>query len=144
MIRVAQDSDRLAILDMCRKFHTESGVKLTFNQAVAISTIDQVIASNDALALVLDLDEAIRGIFAAAIVPNMFSIERCSHELMWWVDPSYRGRGALKMLTEYEAWAKAKGCAAVNMVGLGADPATTRLYERCGYIAQERHFLKRL
>lgn len=144
MIRLAQYGDRLAILDMCRKFHAESGVRLAFNQAVAITTIDQVIASPDALALVLELDDVIRGVFAAAIVPNMFSHERCAQEMMWWVNPAHRGRGAIQMLAEYEAWAKSKGCSAINMVGLGADPVTTHVYERCGYIAQERHFLKRL
>nr|WP_286164911.1 GNAT family N-acetyltransferase [Ochrobactrum sp. J50] len=96
------------------------------------------------MALVLELDGGLRGIFAATIQPHFFSLEICAQELVWWVDPAYRGRGAVKMLAEYEAWARSKGCHAVNMVGLGGDPVTTRLYERHGFTAQERHFLKRL
>lgn len=144
MIRLAQKDDRLAILAMCRRFHAESGVGLSFNPASAITTIDHVLSSNDTLALVLDLDDAVHGIFAAAIVPQMFSTDRCAQELIWWVEPAYRGRGAVRMLAEYEAWARRKGCQAINMVGLGGDPVTARLYERHGYTAQERHFLKRL
>lgn len=144
MIRQAAQSDRMAILSMVRRFHAESGVGLEFNPAVAMVTIDHVMHDDDSLALVLEIDSKLRGVFAATIMPHIFSVERCAQELVWWVDPAFRGRGAVKMLDEYEIWARSKGCHAVNMVGLGADPITTRLYERHGYIAQERHFLKRL
>lgn len=144
MIRRAVTADRLNILAMCRRFHAESGVGLSFNATTAIITIDQVLAMKDAFVSVLDVDGTLKGLFAAAIVPQLFSTDRTAQELIWWVDPDYRGRGAVKMLAEYEAWARSKGCQAVNMVGLGGDPITTRLYERHGYTAQERHFLKRL
>lgn len=144
MIRQAVKADRLAILSMVKRFHAESGVGLAFSGALASQTIDRVLADDNSLALVLDLDGGLRGIFAAIIQQHFFSLELCAQELVWWVDPAYRGRGAVKMLTEYEDWARAKGCHAVNMVGLGGDPVTTRLYERHGYTAQERHFLKRL
>jgi len=129
---------------MCTKFHAESGVELSFNPTTAIMTIDQVLAMKDAFVSVFDVDGSLKGIFAAAILPQLFSTDKTAQELIWWVDPAYRGRGAVKMLADYEAWARSKGCQAVNMVGLGGDPVTTRLYERHGYKAQERHFLKRL
>lgn len=144
MIRRAEQSDRMAILSMVKRFHVESGVGLDFSPAMAMATIDRVLGDDDALALVFEIDGKLRGVFAAIIHPHFFSIERCAQELVWWVEPAYRGRGAVKMLAEYEVWARSKGCHAVNMVGLGTDPVTTRLYERHGYTAQERHFLKRL
>lgn len=144
MIRRATAADRLTILDMCRQFHAESGVALSFNNATAAVTIDRALSDANTLVLLLDVDGRARGMFAAAIFPQMFTAERVAQELVWWVEPTYRGRGAIAMLTEYETWARAKGCVAVNMVGLGGDPVTTRLYERNGYVAQERHFLKRL
>ena len=144
MIRRATYSDRVAILAMVRRFHAESGAGLAFSAALARQTIDRVLADENSLALVLEMDGGLRGIFAATIHQHFFSLELCAQELVWWVDPSYRGRGAVKMLADYEAWARSKGCHAINMVGLGGDPATTRLYERHGFTAQERHFLKRL
>lgn len=144
MIRRAVVSDRLSILSMVKRFHAESGVGLAFNPALAMQTVDRVLADENSLALVLELDGGPRGIFAATIHQHFFSLELCAQELVWWVDPAYRGRGAVKMLSDYEAWARSKGCQAINMVGLGGDPVTTRLYERHGFTAQERHFLKRL
>ena len=144
MIRRAVASDRLSILAMVKRFHAESGVGLAINPALAMQTIDRVLADENSLALVLEIDCGLRGIFAATIQQHFFSLEHCAQELVWWVDPAYRGRGAVKMLAEYEAWARSKGCQAINMVGLGGDPVTTRLYERHGFTAQERHFLKRL
>lgn len=144
MIRRAVTADRLAILSMVKRFHAESGAGLAFSAALASQTIDRVLADEHSLALVLEMDGGPRGIFAATIQPHFFSLELCAQELVWWVDPSYRGRGAVKMLADYEAWARSKGCHAINMVGLGGDPVTTRLYERHGFTAQERHFLKRL
>jgi GNAT superfamily N-acetyltransferase len=144
MIRRAIVSDRLSILSMVKRFHAESGVGLAFSAALASQTIDRVLADDNSLALVLELDGGLRGIFAATIHQHFFSLEPCAQELVWWVEPAFRGRGAVNMLAEYEAWARSKGCHAVNMVGLGGDPVTTRLYERHGFTAQERHFLKRL
>lgn len=144
MIRRAIVSDRLSILSMVKRFHAESGVGLAFSPALAMQTIDRVLADENSLALVLEMDSGLRGIFAATIQQHFFSLELCAQELVWWVDPAYRGRGAVKMLAEYGTWARSKGCHAINMVGLGGDPVTTRLYERHGFTAQERHFLKRL
>lgn len=143
MIRRATVDDRMSILSMSKRFHEEIGVAVAFNPAMALASIDRALNDENCLVLVFDVDRPI-GMFAASIQPHFFSIERVATELVWWVDPAFRGRGAVAMLAAYEDWARSMGCAVINMVGLGADPVTTRLYERHGYLAQECHFIKRL
>ncbi|WP_370878732.1 GNAT family N-acetyltransferase [Phyllobacterium ifriqiyense] len=102
---------------------------------------DTLISNPAMLCLVLD-DSGPQGVLAAQSGTLPLAPVKVASELIWWIEPAYRGRSAVAMLDAYEEWAREQGCVFVNMVGLGADPLTTRLYERRGYSATERHFMK--
>ncbi len=142
-VRRAQPSDKSRVLMMARSFQAASGLPIPFNAAYASMLYDTLIRNPAMLCLVLD-DKGPCGVLAAQSGTLPLAPVKAASELIWWIEPAHRGKAAKLMLDAYEEWAREQGCQFVNMVGLGADPLTTRLYERRGYIAAERHFLKSL
>lgn len=145
IVRPATPSDRWRILAMAKAFHAASGSPLPFSAAMASLVADAAIADADKLCLVAATDDgAARGVLVAHAGPHHFSPVAIASELLWWIDPAFRGRAAGAMLAAYEAWATARGCAFIHMAGLGAAPGVAALYHRHGYQPAETHFLKPL
>lgn len=143
MIRRARTDDKARVLMLARSFHIASGLPIPFNAPYASLLFDACLSEPDRLCLVLD-DDDVQGVLAAQAGLLPIAPVKAATELIWWIEPAHRGRSALAMLDAYEAWARERGCVFANMVGLGSDPLPARLYERRGYIAAERHFMKPL
>ncbi|MET0721030.1 MAG: GNAT family N-acetyltransferase [Tardiphaga sp.] len=92
--------------------------------------------------LVHDVEGTAQGVLMAAYAEHPFGPVRLARETVWWIEPEYRGLGAVKMLDAYELWARANRCAFIGMAGMGDDPDVGRLYQRRGYLVAERHYLK--
>lgn len=60
-------------------------------------------------------------------------------ELVWWIDPARRGRWALRMIEDFEAWAGRVGAGVVGLSSTGADLGP--LYTRRGYLRAETKYL---
>lgn len=144
MIRPAVFGDRMRVLTMARAFHAASGVLFPFSAPMADNVFRSSLDAPDRLCLVLDVEGVAHGVLAAEAQPHRLSPVKMAFEIMFWIDPAHRGRDARKMIAAYEQWARQNDCAFIHMVGLGGDPLTTRLYERSGYLAVERHFMKPL
>ena len=142
MIRRAIMADKFRVLLLAKNFHEASLLPVPFNAAYASIVFDQFLDDPEKLCLVLDLDGGVQGVLAAQTGILPIAPVKAATELIWWIDPAYRGRDALHMLIAYEAWAEEQGCSFVNMVGLGSDPLPANFYERRGYIAAERHYMK--
>jgi GNAT superfamily N-acetyltransferase len=143
MIRRARKEDKSRVLIMAMDFHIASGMPFAFSAAHASLLFDACLSDPDRLCLVLD-ENGPQGVLAAQAGELPLAPVKAASELIWWIEPQSRGRSALAMLDAYEQWAKERGCIYANMVGLGFDPVTTRLYERRGYVAAESHFMKAL
>lgn len=145
MIRHATASDRDRVLLMARDFHRAAGLPFAFCPVTASMLFDAALHDDDRLCLVYErADGAPVGTLCAYAGPHMFAPVKVAQEIMFWIAPEHRGRGARGMMQAYEAWARSRGCALVHMVGLGADPVTTAFYQRLGYEPAERHFFKAL
>jgi len=144
MIRHALSSDRNRVLAMAQAFHAAADLPFAFSAPMASLLFDAALADDDRLCLVYELEGVAVGVLAAHAAPPMLAPVKAAHEIMWWIDPDYRGQAASRMLHAYETWARSRGCVFIHMVGLGCDPVTSRLYERHGYRAAERHFMKPL
>ncbi len=107
---------------MAKAFHAASGLPFAFSGAVVSMLIDACIAAPDRLMLVLEVDGVARGMLAAQASMHPFTAVTVATEIAWWVEPEHRGRQTLGMLTAYERWAAQRGCVAVHLAGLGADP----------------------
>ncbi|MBZ9922143.1 GNAT family N-acetyltransferase, partial [Mesorhizobium sp. BR1-1-7] len=139
-VRRATGADQTRALEMARDFHKASETELPFSAAMAAGVFNASLSSYDRICLVLDVDGTARGILVAHAGMHGFSPVKIATEIVWWIDPDARGRGAIKMLAAYEDWARACGCKFASMVGLGSDPAVSRLYESRNFKAAERHF----
>ncbi|NTS30662.1 GNAT family N-acetyltransferase [Phyllobacterium sp. BT25] len=141
MIRRATMADKFRVLLLAKNFHEASGLPIPFNPPYASILFDQFLTAPEKICIVLDRD-GVQGVLAAQVGFLPIAPVRAATEVIWWIEPEYRGRDALHMLAAYEAWAEEQGCSFVNMVGLGSDPLPAKFYERRGYIAAERHFMK--
>lgn len=144
MIRLAVENDRMTVIAMAKSFHAASGLPFPFSAPMADRIFRMALGSKDALCLVLDVDGKARGVLAAEAQMHRFAPVMMAFELIFWIEPDQRGQNGIPMLDAYEAWARGKGCMFANMVGLGGDPTTTKFYERRGYHAIERQFMKPL
>ncbi|NTG22051.1 GNAT family N-acetyltransferase [Agrobacterium rhizogenes] len=141
MIRSAIAGDKARVLVMAKAFHEASGVPLPFSAAAASVLFDAALVDSNRLCLVYEQDGIARGVLAAVAATHHLSPVKVASEIIWWIDPAWRGLAATRMLAAYEQWAVERECRFVGMVGLGADPAVSKLYARRGYQAVERHFL---
>ncbi|RKD61562.1 GNAT family N-acetyltransferase [Rhizobium sp. WW_1] len=142
MIRQAHISDRMRVLSMAKAFHAASGVPFPFSPAMADALFCASLSDEDRLCLIYAPDGIARGVLAAQANMHPFAPLKFATEIMWWIDPAFRGYAAVKMLAAYEAWALQRDCQYSSIVGLGSEPAPTNLYLRRGYEPVETHFLK--
>ena len=116
---------------------------IPFSAPYASLLFDASIQDPDRLCIVLDAN-GVQGVLAAQAGFLPTAPIKAASELIWWIEPAHRGKAAIQMLDAYEAWARDRGCVLASMVGLGSDPLPGKLYERRGYTAAERHFMKPL
>ncbi len=144
MIRSAVVADKMRILGMAKAFHKASEVPFPFSAPMAERLFLASVDDPDSFCLVYEADQEAHGILVAQARTHGFAPVRMAFELIFWIDPQFRGSAARSMLDAYETWAREQDCSFINMVGLGGDPLASRLYERHGYQAVERHFMKPL
>ena len=97
---------------------------------------------------VAEVDGVARGFLAAILQPVWFSPgARVALETSWWMDEPVRGRvEGVRMLAEFERWAKEEGAQAICMsdIVLEGESAAERILTRLGYRITERTFTKGL
>ncbi|OOO22692.1 GNAT family N-acetyltransferase [Agrobacterium pusense] len=140
-IRFAKRKDRDRIVALLRESHEAAGFTFPFQASYADRLFQQHLASDKACVLVAG--ERPQGVLMACAFEHPFGAGRIAKETVWYVTPSARGRGAIKMLDAYEAWARSVGCVSAGMASLATNDVSS-LYERCGYSAVETHFMKPL
>lgn len=85
------------------------------------------------------------GGLGAVICPDLNNGQLMAVETFWYVQPQHRGRG-LRLLREFEKWAKERGARRVAMLHLlKLHPAEMNtLYKRLGYRPVEVNYIKEL
>lgn len=86
------------------------------------------------------------GMVAGIANEFLFSDEKVAAELVWWVDPLFRGKHGKELHEAFEFWANKVGCSVITMALLEDKNAEriSKLYERKGYAQTERAFMKRI
>lgn len=138
-VRHAGEADRLRVVRLLGESHAAAAFTFPFSAARAELLFKQHMAAG----LVLVLGDPAAGVLMAAATDHPFGMGLIAKETVWFIRPEARGRGAIRMLDAYEAWAAGQGCTAVGMASLATNDVS-RLYERRGYAAAETHFLKTL
>lgn len=142
-VRHAFSSDKSACIRLLRESHIAAGFTFPFQAAYAANLFDVHFASPHACVLVLESNGGIGGLLLASWFEHPFGAGRYGKETVWFITPSARGRGALRMLDAYEAWARDQNCNAIGMASLATNDVSG-LYARRGYAPVETHFLKEL
>lgn len=148
MIRHATKDDIPACLELGRAFFDASGYsqETAYDPATTAATFTHLMESPDGVLLVAEVDSEVIGMAAALAYPHYFNAKsRAAQELFWWVDPSARGgTSGVRLLQGLEAWARDSGCITLSMICLTIDSPAERVYQRTGYRASERTYIKRL
>lgn len=142
MIRTATLNDRFHMLRMAKAFVQAADMSLPFDAVYAERSAKLWIEDDARLALVLDLD-GVCGMLCASSVESPLAPLKIGIEQVFWIDPTYRGRWAVRLIAAYEAWAVAQGCDRASLATIQAKGAD-RLYARLGYERAETHFVKEL
>lgn len=140
-VRFATAEDRDRVVMLLRESHEAAGFTFPFQAAYADLLFQQHMASP--MACVLIAGSQAQGLLMACAFEHPFGAGCIAKETVWFITPEARGRGAVKMLDAYEAWARSVGCVSVGMASLATNDVSS-LYERRGYRAVETHFMKSL
>jgi GNAT superfamily N-acetyltransferase len=142
VIRAATEADIPALVAMGQQFRAQTGYRTIIAESAAqMATLCRQLLGGLGTILVLEHDGALVGMIGLHCAPHFLSLEMMAGEVFWWVDPSRRGHG-LRLLRAAEAWARDQG--AVSLQLIAPDERVERLYERLGYRAIERTYLRRL
>lgn len=89
--------------------------------------------------------EQLTGVIGAVLAPDLWNGQLMAVECLWYVRAQYRGHG-MKLLLEFEKWAKEKGAVRTAMIHLERlqPEALAILYKRMGYEKIETHYVKEL
>lgn len=147
MIRAATPADLPEIARLGALFHASAGWdEIAYNEADCAASLAALMESGIFLCMVAETD-AIVGMAAGVISPVYFNRAHMSgEELFWWVSDGAPQMTGIRLLEALESAARDAGCQTWQMKALarlGGD-RMTRLYERRGYRASERLFIREL
>jgi hypothetical protein len=140
-VRFAEPGDRDRVIALLKESHAAAGFTFPFEAARADQLFQQHLASP--FACVLVVGKPAQGVLMAVAFEHPFGAGRIAKETVWFIEPSARGRGALRMLDAYEYWARSTSCVSIGMASLASNDVS-KIYERRGYAAAETHFMKPL
>lgn len=140
MIRLANYSDIDITFDFGKKFYDTLTYNIVIDETKGKDFIRFVIDSNDGLALIIEANDNLPvGCLLAFCQEHPFASCKIASELIWWVEPDYRGRkDSLKLFEAYEYWAARRmGAEIISAVATPGDEKLARYYERKKYIPKE-------
>lgn len=147
MIRRATFDDIPEIARLGGIFHSQAGwAEIPYIETDCVKSLGNLMQMDNFLCLVADYGKIV-GMIAGVISPVYFNHTHLSgEELFWYVDSDAPQLVGLRLLQEMESAAKDKGCLTWQMKSLSAlkGDRMAALYERRGYRASERSFIKEL
>jgi len=143
-VREATHEDLFELLMIGYEFIKEGPDHLKpFDKELLEERLTNIIDNEDYVALVLDVNGSVEGVIIGGCIAPWMMSEKFAVELAWFVRKSSRdGRGAIKLVKAYEAWAKSKGVTKVCMSDLTKIQSLGKLYKRLGYSLTETSYIK--
>lgn len=80
------------------------------------------------------------GGFGGVLVEGIYDGVLHAHEHFWWFPNG--GRDAVKLIHQFEAWAKLQGARSLDLAHFADTPRVGELYTVLGYTALESHYRK--
>lgn len=147
-IRPVTREDTDAVTQMGYAMHLESAyAELGFRHGQVAATVGEVVDSEWQSGFVAEKDGEVVGMVAGLIAAYEYGWALIAYDRLWYVIPDARGSSAaIRLLTAFELWAKAKGAAKIMMgQTTGVDPEGVKnLYRHLGYSHLGGNFAKDL
>ena len=145
-VRRASIEDVDAIVAMGRQFLTTDYAHALIVDDTSLRTLAGKFASGatDVIGLVVrsETHDPI-GMVGAFVYAHPLSGERTVSEMVWWVDPDWRGSSVgTRLLHGLEAWAADQGATRLEMIA--PSDRVGAFYERLGFQRVETHYWKAL
>jgi GNAT superfamily N-acetyltransferase len=142
-IREATVDDVPRLVEMGQRFRAESpyATRLTENPAQMRALVTQLLETESGIVFVEEQDDQIVGMFLGFLFLHPISGDLIGSEVVWWVEPEFRGRG-LRLMRRGEAWAREHGARFMQMVA--PTPDVAQLYRRLGYEEVEQVYQRRM
>lgn len=144
MIRPATNDDVPAMVALGDRFNRETpyAAHFAWNPEAMRQCAEQMIASENALVLVVEAVGAVVGMLGALLFTHPLSGERTVSEVFWWVNPEQRG-GGIRLMRQAERWATEQGATRMLMIAPdGTDVG--RVYTKLGYQPLETSYQRSL
>lgn len=144
-IRSAQPEDAPRLAEMAAYFvsHSSYSEVVTPCEATMAANFEAIIRSPSGIAFVLEVDGKIQGAIIGLLAPHLMTGGIAAMELGWWVEPAYRGRNGLELLTAYE---NAVSASDANISVMTCPPdggeRVGGIYEKAGYRRMEATYMR--
>lgn len=145
LIRAATDADIQDIARLGAIFHAQADWdEIIYNEADCAKSLAAFMRMPEFLCFVAETDSIV-GMIAGIMSPVYFNHDHLSgEELFWWASQEAPAFTGARLLAALENAAREKGCSTWQMKSLArlGGERMERLYERHGYRASERMFIK--
>lgn len=144
-LRLATEQDLPDILRMAKRFHEVSPYRgLTFSEETSMKLFEKYLEDKKSVIIILsEQDGKARGMVIGLSFNTMFSEDRVSTEVAWWMDEEYRKtRDSLLLISAYEDWSKRNGSKMTQVAMLDELTDLTNFYTRQGFRPAEKSFIK--
>lgn len=147
-LRLATLDDIPYLLELAKTLYETSGwdmIPVDYTKGRAMFEKFIVEGQKDALVLISHDNGKAVGVLAAYSFVPLFSNSKVAVEVLWYLDPAYRGRRGVDMKKAYEYWAKLVGAEFCQYGVLSTSPdGLEKLYQREGMKFSEKVYMKKL
>ena len=134
------------LIPFAEAFHREAKLGGEFSAEVLIHQMASLGQAGRLGAFGIFDGDDLRGVLIGTIGQHFLSPVLIAQEIMWYVHPEFRnGTGGIRLVSEFEKWAKELGAFAVVMAsfkGTDSDDRLSAIYDRRGYSLIEQHYFK--
>jgi GNAT superfamily N-acetyltransferase len=143
MIKKINTNSISVLTELARQFATLADVEL--NTELWVDNWTKLVESGIGTVFFEEKEGKPTGMIGGVAHPDINSGEITATEFFWYVDPEYKGSG-LKLLRQFEEWARIMGCVNIVMVHLenNMPEKLKNIYLKKGFRHIESHYSKRL
>jgi len=138
-LRLATEEDFPTVLDMARRFHSESPFTvLPFREDAVRAVFDAYLLDPSTTVFIMND----YGVIIGQRYTTPFSDVSVTAEIAWYGRPEGRGRASLELLEAYKDWSHRVGARITQVAMLEGMTDLDKFYRRQGFTPAERSYIK--
>lgn len=143
IIRSATKDDMLDCLVLFKQFHRESKLPYGFDVQKTQNVFNETLNIESFKTFVAEKDGDLIGFICCMYMEPLFSTDRVSTDIAWFVSKEHRNSSAgFRLLKQYEEWALQCNIKYVGIAYLERVTDLSKVYEKKGYVKAETHYMK--